>query len=112
MAKLNYDQLRSNVAEAREELQRIEKELQVPSRPSEDDLQVWFDHAFFHLNLAWNARRSTRNQSVNLTDEDFNRWSKFPRDININKLPIPRRKAAQPRPKPNQRRRAVKPRAT
>jgi hypothetical protein len=88
MPKLNYDLLRHHVAEAREELQDIEKELQAAAKPDEHALQVWFDHAFHHLNFAWNARRATKNQFGNLTGENFNRWSKLPRDINVTKVDV------------------------
>jgi hypothetical protein len=91
LPKLNVALLLYNVRDAREQLEVIEKAL-AAGTADEDGLQVWFDHAFHHLNFAWNARHSSSKRHSGLTDEDFNRWSKFPRDININRLAIPRRK--------------------
>ena len=83
MPKLNYDVIQFHVSEAREQLQQIETELLAGGKPGESQLQVWFDHAFHHLNSAWNARRTTDRQFTNSTDEDFVRWGRLPRDINI-----------------------------
>jgi hypothetical protein len=97
MPKLNYDAIASNVREAREELEQIEKSLTADKPPSEDYLQVWFDHAFFHLNFAWNARHAKPRAYSGLTTEDYNRWAKFPRDININKNAVQRPKRRSPK---------------
>jgi hypothetical protein len=77
----------TNVREAREELERIEKQLQGTRRTGEAELEVGLAHAFHHLNLAWNARRATDTQYRNLTDANFRRWSRFPRDLGISLTP-------------------------
>jgi len=45
-----------------------------------------FEHAYHHLNFAWNIRHSPRKDYTNLTDRDFNRWSKYPMEIEEYKL--------------------------
>jgi hypothetical protein len=95
MPKLNYGLIRLHVAEAREELQRIEAELLAEAKPDKDHLQVWFDHAFHHLNTAWNARHATDKQEVELSDENFNRWGRFPRDIKLTKVDLQRPKRSK-----------------
>ena len=108
MPKLNFDLIASNIREACEELERIEKSLTSDKLPSEDFLQVCFDHAFHHLNFAWNARHTTLQQATNLADRDFNLWSKFPRDINITQVSIPRPNRRSPKRTSGRRHRALR----
>ncbi len=70
-----------NVAEAREELQRIEDRLQRGKKPSEGKLQIMLEHAYHHLNFAWNIRHIPSAQYAHLTDKEFNAWSKHPKEI-------------------------------
>ena len=81
MRKLNPDIILSNVSEAREELERIEALIRSGGELSEGELSVMFEHAYHHLNFAWNARRTSRAQHRNLRDEDFDAWGQFPADI-------------------------------
>lgn len=83
MRKLNPDIIRYNVSEAREELERIEALIGAGGKLSEAELSVMFEHAYHHLNFAWNARRTSNKQHRNLKDEDFNAWGKFPTDIEL-----------------------------
>jgi hypothetical protein len=50
---------------------------------SEGQLLVGLSHAYHHLNFAWHVRRLPTARYKNLTDRDFNRWSKVPRDVDI-----------------------------
>ncbi|MHB8876061.1 MAG: hypothetical protein ACYC8T_20415 [Myxococcaceae bacterium] len=86
MPKLNYPLLLSNIREAADELNELVEELQGTDKPDEAELEIGLAHAFHHLNFAWNARRATERQYRQLTDERFNKWSKFPRDIPITKV--------------------------
>lgn len=81
MLNLNYNVIASNIAEAREELERIEAQIKSDDKPDEGELTVAFGHAYHHLNMAWNARYVMEEKYRNLTDADFNSWSKFPSDI-------------------------------
>jgi hypothetical protein len=52
------------------------------TRPrSEIDLQIKLEHAFHHLSVAWNARSASIGRYSNISDGDFNEWSKFPKDL-------------------------------
>ena len=81
MRKINAGIMLSNVSEAREELERIEALIRGGGELSEGELVVMFEHAYHHLNYAWNARRTPDSRHRNLNDEDFNAWGKFPTDI-------------------------------
>jgi hypothetical protein len=86
MPDLNYNVLLTNVREAREELDRIERDLAASPKPDEESLRVAFEHAFHHLNFAWNARRVRDEHYAQLSDEDFDRWSEFPGDLSISRV--------------------------
>jgi hypothetical protein len=78
---INWKVVASNLAEAREEIEEFEALLAKRGRRSEVDLQLSLEHAYHHLNVAWNARRATMRQYRNLTDAQFNQWGRFPKGI-------------------------------
>lgn len=86
MPKLNWEIILYNLAEAREEIERIETRAAEKKRPSEIELQIWLEHAYHHLNFAWNVRHEKSERYANLTDEDFNNWSKFPAEMDEAKI--------------------------
>lgn len=49
-------------------------------------------HAYHHLNFAWNVRHEKSSSYEHLTDEQFNRWSKFPKEIEPYKVPVGKKK--------------------
>ena len=81
MSGLNWKMIKSNLIEARQELEKIESRIESGDLPHEGDLQVMVEHVFHHLNFAWNARRFSMKRYSELTDEDFNLFGKFPEDI-------------------------------
>ena len=88
--QLNYDLLLFHVREASQELESLllhirdmlgeplrkdERELLYRGKLSEAGLQSSLEHAYHHLNFAWNIRyRDTEN-----ADKHFDRDEKFPR---------------------------------
>lgn len=84
MSRLNRELILSNLAEAREELERIEALVGVEGgRLSEGELSVMFGHAYHHINFAWNARRAPMKKYRNMKDEDFDAWGRFPADLEL-----------------------------
>ncbi len=83
MARVNRRIVTLNLAEAREELQRIEREIAAGKPLPEWQLQLRLEHAYHHLNMAWNARSVPIARYRDMTDRDFNTWAKFSRDIEI-----------------------------
>jgi len=81
MPKLNWDIILSNIAEAREQLEEIQTRVGEGESITEYDLQVMLEHAYHHLNFAWNVRRVPTKQYAKLSDEEFNQWSRFPPEI-------------------------------
>jgi len=72
--------IRSNIAEAIEELQRIERKA-ADGELLEGELQVGLLHAYHHLNFAWNVRRVSSSEYSRLTQEQFEQWGKYPTEI-------------------------------
>jgi hypothetical protein len=81
MAKLNWTIIGYNLVEAREELQTIEKRINDGDPPTEGDFQARLEHALHHLAFAWNIRRVSTKKYANLSDAEFNEWSKFPEEL-------------------------------
>ena len=46
---------------------------------TEMSLHVSLDHAYHHLNFAWNIRRTPEKREQRFTERNFKRWSCFPR---------------------------------
>ncbi|HEX8738263.1 MAG TPA: hypothetical protein VF721_23210 [Pyrinomonadaceae bacterium] len=85
MPRLNRKNILYNISEAREQLEEIEK-LFEEKNLSEIELQIKLEHAYHHLNVAWNTRYSTSKRYTKMSDEDFNEWSKFPAEIEAYKV--------------------------
>ena len=85
MAKLNWEIVKSNIAEAREQLEEIEKQIR-DAEISEGSFEVNIAHAFHHLNFAWNIRSVSSKRYAKCSHADFNSWGAFPSDIELMKL--------------------------
>lgn len=83
MAKLNWEIILSNITEAREQLEQIEERAKNEKKPAEGELQVMLEHAYHHLNFAWNLRHISTKKYSQLSDDEFNEWSKFPKQIEV-----------------------------
>ena len=55
MSRLNWKVIATNIAEAREQLQRIEELLNAGTLPTEIELEIMLRHTYHHLNFAWNV---------------------------------------------------------
>lgn len=73
---MNRQVIESNIREAREELEKIEKRLS--DKLSEGELLVMLQHAYHHLNFAWNARKVSTSRYAKLSEKEFNEWGKYP----------------------------------
>lgn len=81
MAKLNWEIILYNLVEAREQIEQIEKLANSEKKPSEIEFQIKLLHAYHHLNFAWNIRHASTKSYAKLTEDDFNKWGKYPTDI-------------------------------
>ena len=81
--RINWKMVLSNVAEAREELERLEGMIKGkgPLPRSEPVLEVSLSHAYFHLNWAWGSRTWPMSKHRTFTNAEWHRAGRFPRDI-------------------------------
>jgi hypothetical protein len=82
-ARVNWNLVLSNIAEAREELQRLERIVagRGEGRRSLGAIEVGLGHAYHHLNFAWRARKLSPARYKMITDSEFNRLGRFPSDV-------------------------------
>ena len=97
MPKLNWEIILYNIAEAREQLEQIEELAKGEKKPHEVALQIMLEHAYHHLNFAWNIRHVSTKRYSKLSDDEFNEWSKFPKEIEVSKIEKKRKRGAQKR---------------
>lgn len=84
--RTNWQLVLSNLVEAREELQRLERmaggaRSRGGSPRSDGVLGVGLGHAFHHLNAAWRARKWSMARYRKMTNRDFARLSQWPKDL-------------------------------
>lgn len=78
--RLNRKIIADNLAEAIEELKRLQNSASNGDL-SEVELAIGLQHAYHHLNFAWNIRYVPTAQYANLTDGQFDRWGKYPSEM-------------------------------
>lgn len=78
---LNNNVILFNLRETLEEIDRTIRELEENPEYSEAELSVAMFHLYHHVNTAWNARNSTEEEANNCSDESFNKWSRYPHDL-------------------------------
>ena len=80
---MNKDYILLNLREALEEIERTIRKLQNESAYYEPEFRIAMEHAFHHMNIAWNARNTTKEQSFECTAKDLDSWGNFPKDIDF-----------------------------
>jgi len=88
---MNYRCIKHDLVEARDQLNQIIAKFDAESKSSEGEFLVMLQHAFRHLNKAWNARRTSLTSYRHISRIDFNRWAKFPHGREWDKMNRTRR---------------------
>ena len=57
---------------------------------TENSLYVGLDHAYHHINWAWNIRRIPEERVWKCAEKDFKHWSKFPKTKEFTDLWLPK----------------------
>jgi hypothetical protein len=78
---MNWEIIIGNLAEARDQIERLEKQINTGDFPNDVEFQILMQHAFHHLNFAWNIRNESIERYASMTDADFRRWGEFPKDL-------------------------------
>jgi hypothetical protein len=79
MKKLNWKIMLTEIREAREELEKLERRIESRNKPVEIELELSLRHAYHHINFAWNIRHTETGKYSKLTEADFEEWGKFPK---------------------------------
>jgi hypothetical protein len=75
---MNRDVVLFHLREAAEQLNETIQNLEHSADEGAEELQVDMGHIYHHLNTAWNGRHQTDAQHAKCTDEDFERFRRFP----------------------------------
>lgn len=81
MPNLNWEIIGCNVAEPREQLQQIEARINGNDLPDPVEFQIMMQHAFHHLNFAWNARTISTERYARLSQDEFDLYGRLPDDL-------------------------------
>lgn len=78
---MNREQVLLHLGEARDAIEAALDSIR--STPNYDYGEYWVEmqHIYHHLNTAWNSRDASDVEVQAATDDDFNRWSAFSRDL-------------------------------
>ena len=77
---MNFEIIGSNISEAAEELAKLQRRA-ANGTLTEADFQIRLLHAYHHLNFAWNIRHLATSKYATLTQQDFEKWGKYPTEI-------------------------------
>lgn len=80
MPKLNWDFILDNLRDAGGQIDEIVK-LAESGNLDKTDFRIKMEHAYHHLNFAWNIRNIGPKRAAQCSKKDFNEWSKYPRDL-------------------------------
>ena len=76
----NKDIVKFNIEEAKEQLEEILNDIETDLEFSDVEFQISLEHAYHHLNFAWNARNVEEKRAIKCSEKDYKEWSKFPID--------------------------------
>jgi hypothetical protein len=77
---MNRNAVLFHLREAAEELNKMLSEIEQRRSYSEASLEVAMGHLYHHLNTAWNGRAQTAAQFKECSDDDFDRFRRFPKE--------------------------------
>ena len=72
-----------HLKEAQEEIESTIKDIEADPEYDYGEYSVAMAHLYHHINTAWNSRDSTEQEANESTENNFNKWRKFPTDINL-----------------------------
>ncbi len=75
---MNVGLMLCHLREAKEELEKIIKELESNKEYCASEYGVHMTHLYHHLNTAWHIRNVAPERVYNYSSEDFDAWGKFP----------------------------------
>jgi hypothetical protein len=80
---MNRDAILFHLREAKEELDRTIGEIEQKSDYDFGEYVVAMSHLFHHLNTAWNGRDMSEEEFGECSEENFEKWRKFPESADL-----------------------------
>ena len=80
---MNKGWILSHLREAHEELTKTITRIEAEDPVDEVLLEISLEHAYNHLNTAWNSRAMDDKAVAFLSEDDFYAWRQFPTDIHM-----------------------------
>ena len=69
--------------EASEELKKLQAALQSAAVVEKEEFEIAIEHAYHHINTAWNSRSISDQEAASHSDADFIEWRQFPKELNL-----------------------------
>jgi len=80
---MNREFVLFNLREAAEEIARTISEIEATPDYGFGEFSVAVQHLYHHVNTAWNAQNASPERAHACSQEDFDAWRQFPRDIEM-----------------------------
>jgi predicted transposase YbfD/YdcC len=80
---MNKAYVLAHLKEAREAVDQLIADMQAEGDYDYGEFRVDMEHLYHHINTAWNARDASPESADACSQEDFDRWRKFPQDIEL-----------------------------
>ena len=80
---MNKEYIKFNLSEAVEQLKKTLERMDNDKKYSEIEYELDMEHAYHHLNHAWNARNEPTEKTKKCEQSDFDKWRQFPTDIDF-----------------------------
>lgn len=80
---MNLKYIHYNLEEAQEEIENILQQLKRGENYNHAEFYSSMQHLIHHINIAWNSRGTTAEQTSDASEEDLLKWSRYPTDIKL-----------------------------
>lgn len=78
---MNKDHVLFHLEEAEKAIGDAISNIKAESDYEAVDLRIDMSHVYHHLNTAWNGREASEEDSRENSDENFDKWRSFPKDL-------------------------------
>ena len=80
---MNVKYIRYNMEEALDEIENIMNQLKRGDGYSHAEFSSSIQHLYHHINIAWNSRETTWEETEQASEEQLRKWGEYPDDIKL-----------------------------
>lgn len=77
---MNLQNILFHLKEAEEELNEAIEKIEKNKDYDSVEFNIAMSHLYNHLNTAWNSRTTSKEEAISCSEEDFQKWRKFPKN--------------------------------